>query len=122
MVENIIYTIIVSLMISFAQFIWMNGFYEKQRLKTWPSKLFLKEFFLLNAVCFGLSPVLFCVFHFDEILKGKFFRMFPFTLSVILYFIPLIILILIVEKHCDKSYKKIKDTTKPNMASGNEQN
>ena len=104
-------------MISFAQLIWMNGFYEKQRLKTWPSKLFLKEFFLLNVVCFGLSPMLFCVFHFDEILKEKFFRMFPFTMSVVLYFIPLIILILIVENHCDNSYKKIKEANMLNKKS-----
>jgi len=106
MEKEIIYALIASIMLSLTQFIWMNFLYERKRIETWPKKLFLKQFILLNVVTFGLSPILFLIFHFDEILEERYFRMLPYFLSIVIYFIPLMILILIVEKYCDKSYKK----------------
>ncbi len=107
MIQNIIYSIACSFMIALAEFIWVSFYYERHRLKVWPKELLIKEFLLLFGAATTLSPVLFFIFQYDTYLKIKYFHMFPFVLSVFMYFIPIIVLILVVESYCDKLFKEM---------------
>jgi hypothetical protein len=106
MLGNMIYAIISAFCISFVEFVWINYFYLKEFRKVWSKELLLKEFLFFNIVSLGLSPILFCAFHFEDVLEKKFFQIFPDVLIIGFYIIPVLILILIVDNNCAKQYKK----------------
>jgi hypothetical protein len=101
MLENMVYAIIGALCMSFAEFVWINYFYQREYRKKWPKELLLKEFLFFNMVSLGLSPILFCAFHFENVLEEKLFQNSPDVLIVGFYLIPVLILILIVDKYCE---------------------
>ena len=90
-----------------AQFLWINFVYERERLNSWPRILLEKEFLSLNGVSIGISPFLFCVFHFEKVFDEKFGPRMSESL-MFLYFILLIILILAVDKKFKNEFKRMK--------------
>jgi len=50
---------------------------------------------------------MFLISQYDVYLKTNFFNMFPFVLGLFTYFIPMIVLVLVVENYCDKEFKKL---------------